>query len=94
MSASKKRSLFTFSLKAKEDYQYFEKHSTKSLIRIAKLLEAIADNPFEGIGKPKQLGHHFSGAWSRRVDTRHRIVYAVENGQIYIISLRGHYGDK
>ncbi len=94
MSAPKKRSLFTFSLKAKEDYQYFEKHSPKSLIRIAKLLEAIADNPFEGIGKPKQLGHHFSGAWSRRVDTRHRIVYAVENGQIYIISLRGHYGDK
>lgn len=94
MSASNKRSLFTFSLKAKEDYQYFEKHSPKSLIRIAKLLEAIAENPFEGIGKPKQLGHHFSGAWSRRVDTRHRIVYAVENGQIYIISLRGHYGDK
>jgi toxin YoeB len=94
MSASKKRSLFTFSLKAKEDYQYFEKHSPKSLIRIAKLLEAIAENPFEGIGKPKQLGHHFSGAWSRRVDTRHRIVYAVENGRIYIISLRGHYGDK
>ena len=94
MSASKKRSLFTFSLKAKEDYQYFEKHSPKSLIRIAKLLEAIAENPFEGIGKPKQLGHHFSGAWSRRVDTRHRIVYAVENDQIYIISLRGHYGDK
>jgi toxin YoeB len=94
MIASKKRSLFTFSLKAKEDYQYFEKHSPKSLIRIAKLLEAIAENPFEGIGKPKQLGHHFSGAWSRRVDTRHRIVYAVENGQIYIISLRGHYGDK
>ena len=94
MSASKKRSLFTFSLKAKEDYQYFEKHSPKSLIRIAKLLEAIAENPFEGIGKPKQLGHHFSGAWSRRVDTRHRIVYAVENGQIYIISLRGNYGDK
>jgi toxin YoeB len=94
MSASKKRSLFTFSLKAKEDYQYFEKHSPKSLIRIAKLLESIAENPFEGIGKPKQLGHHFSGAWSRRVDTRHRIVYAVDNGQIYIISLRGHYGDK
>jgi toxin YoeB len=94
MSTSKKRSLFTFSLKAKEDYQYFEKHSPKSLIRIAKLLEAIAENPFEGIGKPKQLGHHFSGAWSRRVDTRHRIVYAVENGLIYIISLRGHYGDK
>ncbi len=94
MSASKKRSLFTFSLKAKEDYQFFEKHSPKSLIRIAKLLESIAENPFEGIGKPKQLGHHFSGAWSRRVDTRHRIVYAVDNGQIYIISLRGHYGDK
>ncbi len=94
MSTSKKRSLFTFSLKAKEDYQYFEKHSPKSLIRIAKLLEAIAENPFEGMGKPKQLGHHFSGAWSRRVDTRHRIVYAVENGLIYIISLRGHYGDK
>jgi toxin YoeB len=94
VSASKKRYLFTFSLKAKDDYQYFEKHSPKSLFRIAKLLEAIAENPYEGIGKPKQLGHHFSGAWSRRVDTRHRIVYAVENGQVFVISLRGHYADK
>jgi toxin YoeB len=94
MRPSKKRTLITFSLKSKEDYQYFEKNSPKTLIRIAKLLEAIVESPFEGIGKPKQLGHHFSGAWSRRVDTRHRIVYAVENGQIYIISLRGHYGDK
>jgi toxin YoeB len=94
MSASPQRHLITFSLKAKDDYQYFEKHSPKSLIRIAKLLEAIVENPYEGIGKPKQLGHHFSGAWSRRVDTRHRIVYALENGQIYIISLRGHYTDK
>jgi len=94
MSPSKKRTLITFSLKSKEDYQYFEKNSPKTLMRIAKLIEAIVESPFEGIGKPKQLGHHFSGAWSRRVDARHRIVYAVDNGQIYIISLRGHYGDK
>jgi toxin YoeB len=94
MSVSKNRYLFIFSLKAKDDYQYFEKNSPKSLIRIAKLIEAIAENPYEGIGKPKQLGHDYSGALSRRIDTRHRIVYAVENEKIYIISLRGHYTDK
>lgn len=94
MSASEKKYVFIFSLKAKDDYQYFEKNSPKSLIRIAKLIEAIAEDPYEGIGKPKLLGHDYSGALSRRIHTRHRIVYAVENEKVFIISLRGHYTDK
>jgi toxin YoeB len=81
-------------MKSQEDYRYFERNNPKALIRIAKLVEAIIDDPFAGIGKPKQLGHDYSGAWSRRVDNQHRIVYAVEGNEIFILSLRGHYGDK
>ena len=94
MSGSKKNYSVIFALKSRDDYQYFEKNNPKVLVRIAKLIEAIIENQYAGIGKPKQLGHDYSGAWSRRIDNKHRIVYTVFEKQIYILSLRGHYADK
>ena len=63
-------------------------------MRIAKLIEGIISTPFQGIGKPKALGYDYQGAWSRRIDSVHRIVYAVDEDVIYIISMRGHYAEK
>lgn len=31
------------------------------------------------------------GFWSRRIDEEHRIVYAVEEETVIIISCKGHY---
>jgi len=45
-------------------------------------------SPFEGIGKPEPLRENLSGFWSRRIDHTHRVVFAVEAGQVTIIACR------
>lgn len=94
MSRAPKTYSYAFSEKAVEDYQYWERNNPKQLIRIAKLIEGIITTPFEGIGKPKALGYDYQGAWSRRIDSVHRIVYAVDGNTVFILSLRGHYQDR
>ncbi|MGM0417359.1 MAG: Txe/YoeB family addiction module toxin, partial [Thermodesulfobacteriota bacterium] len=44
-----------------------------------------------GIGKPEQLKENLSGLWSRRIDHTNRLVYAVDNKYLTIISCRFHY---
>jgi len=50
-----------------------------------------AVNPFEGIGKLEPLKASLQGYWSRRIDSEHRLAYAVENREIVYISFRFHY---
>lgn len=94
MSRARKIYGYDFSARAVEDYQYWERNNPKQLIRIAKLVEGIIASPFTGIGRPKALGYDYQGAWSRRIDSVHRIVYVVEANRVVILSLRGHYADE
>ena len=49
-------------------------------------------SPFEGLGKPEALKENLTGFRSRRIDQAHRLVYAVEDTRVTIISCRYHYG--
>ena len=80
-----------FTDEAWDDYQHWVINDKKLLKRINMLIKDIDRNPFEGIGKPEPLKANLQGYWSRRIDNKHRIVYAVENEQIVFISLRFHY---
>jgi toxin YoeB len=59
--------------------------------RIIQLKNAILSNPYQGIGNPEPLKHHLSGKWSRKIDKVNRFVYSIENDQLHIYSLKGHY---
>ena len=48
-------------------------------------------DPFYGIGKPEALKGNLSGFYSRRINSEHRLVYAVDETTIYIIACKGHY---
>jgi toxin YoeB len=61
------------------------------LKRIHALIKDIERSPFSGLGKPKPLKHQLSGFWSRRIDDRHRLVYALEADMIQIAQCRDHY---
>jgi toxin YoeB len=74
-----------------DDYQYWVSTDKAMVKRINKLIGEIQRTPFTGIGKPEALKHQLAGYWSRRITDEHRLVYAVEDNQIVIVSARHHY---
>lgn len=83
--------LLSWTDEAWKDYLYWQGQDKKTLRRINKLITDVQRSPFEGIGKPEALKENLSGFWSRRIDDTHRLVYAVEDSAITIISCRYHY---
>lgn len=75
-----------------EDCVHWQAADRARLKRINRLLDDIARGPFDGIGRPEQLRHALAGAWSRRIDEGHRLVYLVEGDDIVILQARYHYG--
>jgi len=73
------------------DYVYWQSQDKKTLKRMNKLVAATRRSPFEGIGKPEPLKENLTGFWSRRIDESNRLVYAVDDNQLTIISCRYHY---
>lgn len=79
--------------RAWNDYLYWQTQDKKTLKRINALIKDIQRSTFEGIGKPEPLKENLSGWWSWRIDEANRIVYYEQNGTVYIISCKGHYGN-
>lgn len=76
-----------------EDYLYWQTEDRKTLRKINTLLKDIERNGNEGIGKPEPLTGDLSGFWSRRINQKDRLIYALEIDQIIIIACRYHYDD-
>jgi len=74
-----------------EDYVHWQTADRAILKRINRLIEDISRDPFVGIGKPEPLRHALAGAWSRRIDEEHRLVYLVDADDIVILQARYHY---
>lgn len=81
----------TFSQIAWEDYISWQNEDKKILRKINTLIKNIESDPYSGIGKPEPLKYDLAGLWSRRIDLEHRLVYKVEENDLYIYSCRYHY---
>lgn len=78
-----------------KDYLYWQSQDKKTLKKINQLIKDIERNGcLDGIGMPEALKENMQGEYSRRINEKDRLVYHMENGRIYIVSCRGHYGDK
>jgi toxin YoeB len=77
--------------KAWTDYLYWQSQDQKTLKKINRLIQDTLSHPFEGIGKPEPLRENLSGFWSRRIDETNRLVYAINDDYLTIISCRYHY---
>ena len=73
------------------DYVYWQGQNKKTLKRINKLIIDTKRSAFAGIGKPEPLKENLSGFCSRRIDETNRLVYAVNDSHITVISCRYHY---
>lgn len=76
------------------DYCYWEIEDRKTLKKINNLIKDIDRNKNEGIGKPEPLTGNLAGFWSRRINEKDRLIYKIDEQNIYILSCRYHYGDK
>ena len=74
-------------------YVYWQTQDKKTLKRINSLIDAACRDAFEGVGKPEPLVGNLAGYWSRRIDDVNRLVYAVDDVDITVISCRFHYDD-
>lgn len=84
--------LLAWTPEAWDDYMYWQGQDRKTLRRINKLIIDAQRSPFSGIGKPELLKEDLRGFWSRRIDETNRLVYAVDEDRLTIISCRYHYG--
>ena len=76
---------------ALEQLRFWTATDRRKALKILDLIEATLKSPFEGIGKSEPLRFDFAGAWSRRIDQEHRLVYRVENDELRVMSCRYHY---
>ncbi|AMJ97126.1 addiction module protein [Alteromonas macleodii] len=83
--------LLSWTDEAWNSYVYWQTQDKKTLKRVNKLILDVKRSPFEGIGKPEPLKENLSGFWSRRIDDTNRLVYAVDDTAITVISCRYHY---
>jgi len=80
-----------------EDIEYLKKAGDKATLRkLGVLMEELTEHPRTGTGQPEELKHNFTGCWSRRINSKHRLVYRIEEEQVVVIILyaSGHYNDK
>ncbi|WP_327297147.1 MULTISPECIES: Txe/YoeB family addiction module toxin [unclassified Streptomyces] len=83
---------FVWDESAWEDYVWWQAQDRKILKRINTLLQDVARNGNEGIGKPEPLKHGFQGYWSRRITEEHRLIHKVVGGEVRIAACRYDFG--
>lgn len=68
----------------------------KTLKKILDLFAELKEHPRTGTGQVEQLKGELSGKWSRRITKRDRLIYSIEDNKVfvYVLSLKGHYGDR
>lgn len=77
-----------------KDYIHWQTEDRKILRKINTLLEDISSNGNEGIGKPEALSGNLSGYWSRRINDKDRLIYKIDDTNIYILACKYHYSDQ
>lgn len=73
-----------------KDYVYWQTENRKTLKKINRLLDNISRNGNSGIGKPEPLVGNLSSFWSRRINDTDRLVYKIDDSNIYILTCRYH----
>lgn len=76
--------------------KHLKSGNQSSIKKITKILEELAESPFEGIGKPEALKYELSGLWSREINKKDRLLYRVKEEivTVVVISAMGDYSDK
>ena len=77
---------------AREEINLWHEIDPKTFKKIVRLIKQCVRTPYEGDEKPEPLKHDLAGYWSRRINSRDRIVYRSSADALEIISCKTHYG--
>jgi toxin YoeB len=86
--------ILAFSLDGWDDYLFWQRTDAKTLKKINGLIRECLLTPTEGSGHPERLGNELTGYWSRRIDHKNRLVYAITDTHVEIVQCRFHYDDR
>ena len=76
-----------------DDYADWMDEDKKTVKSINRLIKSILRDEHP-IGKAERLKYADPGVCSVRIDEKNRLVYKVlDDGEVYILSCRGHYAD-
>ena len=80
---------------AQEHFQKIKKSGNKaSLKKLNKILAELEEHPKTGIGNPEQLKYNLLSLWSRRINSKDRLIYEIieePDNLVVIVSALGHY---
>ena len=78
---------------AEKDIRSFARSGDKSS---ARKVNDFRVHPYTGTGKPEPLKDNWSGYWSRRINKKDRLIYAVEEDRVIVtvVQAKEHYDDK
>ncbi|MDM8281550.1 Txe/YoeB family addiction module toxin [Lactobacillus gallinarum] len=80
-----------FNYNAWDEYLEWKKEDKKTSKKIDSLIKDCQRHPFTGKGKPEPLKANLSGAWSRQINHKNRMVYSVTATELQIWQLKYHY---
>ena len=64
--------------------------------KVEAIIAELEEHPETGTGSPEQLKYELSGFWSRRINSKDRLVYKIDDLEVIVtvLSAKGHYSDK
>lgn len=85
-----------FSPEALKGIARLKKSEPSCFKKLGKLIEELREHPTVGTGHPEQLKGTSVPTWSRKVSSKHRLVYEVDElvVKVYVLTAYGHYNDK
>ena len=80
-----------FKAQFSQDIVWWARTQPNTLNKVLDLIEAIMEDPFQGIGKPEPLKYIYTNTWSRRITQEHRLIYRITQNRIYFLQACYHY---
>ncbi|MDR0946205.1 MAG: Txe/YoeB family addiction module toxin [Ruminococcus sp.] len=82
-----------FSKQAQKQLDYCSQRNKRMHNKIRMIIDDILEFGYGGHFRPEMLSGNFSGACSKEVDKKNRVVFQVKDNKIYITQVMGHYND-
>jgi toxin YoeB len=84
-------------MEAQKDLKkHFKSGNKPTIKKIETILRELEIHPYTGEGQPEELKYNLRGYWSRRINSKDRLIYTVNESTVFVevLSAMGHYSDK